>query len=93
MDSRGFPVASRIGRGNQSELETLSGLCLFPGAPKPTLVMDRGIATRENIALMKARGYHYCVVERRPVEKEYAALFEKARETFECFVPPSRAFP
>ena len=89
VDSRGFPVASRIGRGNQSELETLSGLSVFPGAPKPTLVMDRGIATRENIALMKARGYHYCVVERRPVEKEYAALFEKARETFEWFAPHS----
>ena len=92
MDSRGFPVASRIGRGNQSELETLSGLSVFPGAPKPTLVMDRGIATRENIALMKTRGYHYCVVERRPVEKEYAALFETARETFEWFAPhPDRS--
>lgn len=41
---------------------------------------------------MKARGYHYCVVERRPVETEYAALFEKARETFECFAPhPERS--
>ena len=102
VDSRGFPVASRIGPGNQSEpetlpqaldrLETLSGLSVFPGAPKPTLVMDRGIATRENIALMKTRGYHYCVVERRPVEKEYAALFETARETFEWFAPhPNRS--
>lgn len=102
VDSRGFPIASRIGPGNQSEpetlpealdrLETLSGLSSFPGAQKPTLVMDRGIATRENIALMKARGYHYCVVERRPVEKEYAALFEKARDTFEWFAPhPDRS--
>ena len=99
MASRGFPVASRIGPGNQSEPETLplaldrlETLSVFPGAPKPTLVMDRGIATRENIALMKARGYHYCVVERRPVEKEYAALFEKARETFEWFAPhPDRS--
>ena len=99
VDSRGFPVASRIGPGNQSEPETLpvaldrlETLSVFPGAPKPTLVMDRGIATRENIALMKARGYHYCVVERRPVEKEYAALFEKARETFEWFAPhPDRS--
>jgi transposase len=97
VDQRGFPIASRIGPGNQSEpetlpvaldrLETLSGLSVFPGAPKPTLVMDRGIATKENLSLLKKRGYHYCVVERRPVEKEYAELFEKARETFEWFAP------
>ncbi|MHB8369150.1 MAG: IS1634 family transposase, partial [Leptospirales bacterium] len=102
VDERGFPIASRIGPGNQSEpetlpealdrLEALSGLSVFPGAKKPTLVMDRGIATKENIALMKTRGYHYCVVERRPVEKEYTELFEKARETFEWFAPhPERA--
>ncbi len=99
VDERGFPIASRIGPGNQSEpetlpealdrLEALSGLSVFPGAKKPTLVMDRGIATKENIALIKTRGYHYCVVERRPVEKEYAELFEKARETFEWFAPHS----
>ncbi|MHB8370986.1 MAG: IS1634 family transposase, partial [Leptospirales bacterium] len=99
VDERGFPIASRIGPGNQSEpetlpealdrLEALSGLSVFPGAKKPTLVMDRGIATKENIALMKTRGYHYCVVERRPVEKEYTELFEKARETFEWFAPHS----
>ena len=95
VDQRGFPVASRIGPGNQSEpetlpvaldrLETLSGLSVFPGAQKPTLVMDRGIATKENVALLRKRGYHYCVVERRPVEKEYAELFYKARETFAWF--------
>ena len=97
VDQRGFPVASRIGPGNQSEpetlpvaldrLETLAGLKTFPGAQKPTLVMDRGIATRENVALLRKRGYHYCVVERRPVEKEYTELFCKARETFEWFAP------
>ena len=97
VDQRGFPVASRIGPGNQSEpetlpvaldrLETLSGLSAFPGAPKPTLVMDRGIATKENVALLRKRGYHYCVVERRPVEKEYAELFGQVRETFEWFAP------
>ncbi|EQD24492.1 MAG: putative transposase [Leptospirillum sp. Group IV 'UBA BS'] len=97
VDRRGFPIASRIVAGNQSEpetlpvaldrLETLAGLNAFPNGPKPTLVMDRGIATRDNIALLKNRGFSYCVVERRPVEKEYADLFASAKETFEWFAP------
>ena len=97
VDTQGRPVASRIARGNQSEPETLPEALdrieamlprtLFPGAIKPTLVMDRGIATKGNIALLRARGFPYCVVERRAVEKEYQELFESARNTFEWFAP------
>ena len=65
-----------------NRLETHSGLSVFPGAQKPTMVMDRGIATKENVALLRKRGYHSFVVERRPVEKEYAEFFCKVRETF-----------
>ena len=96
VDQKGRPVVSRIDPGNQSEPETLASvldrlesLLVAPipglGFPKPTLVMDRGIATRENLALMKVRGFPYCVVERRPAEKAYREEFEKAKEHFAWF--------
>jgi len=90
VDPRGFPVFSQIYKGNQSEPETLEavldrleensqGALLF----KPTLVMDRGIATRGNLDLMIKRGYAYVVIERRNIQKEYREEFEQAREEFE----------
>lgn len=91
VDAQGFPIFSRIYDGNQSEPETLLDILnrisgenpgLFPEL-KPTIVMDRGIATTENVQLLKERQYPYLVVERRPVEKEYVKEFETARESFE----------
>ena len=98
VDRSGRPIASRIDPGNQSEPETLVSVldrleALLPAPlpgmifPKPTLVMDRGIATRSNLLLMKTRGFPYCIVERRPVEKAYRKEFETAKETFEWFSP------
>ena len=100
VDRSGRPIASRIDPGNPSEPETLVSVLdrldallstTLPGmtVPKPTLVMDRGIATRSNLLLMKSRGFPYCLVERRPAEKEYRKEFETARETFEWFPPNS----
>ncbi len=88
VDQFGFPVFSQIYSGNQSEPKTLADIldelyqesdCLF----KPTIVMDRGIATKDNIGLLKEREYPYIVIERRPAEKEYVKEFESVRETFE----------
>ena len=93
VDSHGFPIFSHIYGGNQSEPETLKNvlnrleqdtLPLFPEY-QPTIVMDRGIATTENLTLLKKREFPYLVIERRPVEKEYLAEFETAKETFERF--------
>lgn len=92
VDSRGFPIFSQIYEGNQSEPEILEdildrlytqGETLFPEA-LPTIVMDRGIATKENLNLLKDRKYPYIVIERRAVEKEYIQEFQNAKETFEC---------
>ncbi len=91
VDQLGFPVFSQIYSGNQSEPKTLAaildelyqeGESLFKPT-RPTIVMDRGIATRDNIDLLKAGEYPYIVIERRPVEKDYASEFESVRETFE----------
>lgn len=91
VDQFGFPVFSQIYSGNQSEPKTLQeilnqvyqdGGLVFTDI-LPTIVMDRGIATRENIALIQSLKYPYIVIERRTVEKEYEEEFANARETFE----------
>ena len=93
VDSFGFPVISQVYEGSQSEPKTLKDIldslvinknALFDNV-KPTIAMDRGIATKENIELLRSADYNYdyVVVERRPVEKDYLKEFEDAKETFE----------
>jgi len=91
VDEHGFPVYSKIYAGNQSEPETLNDVLekLLQEKPTlfqyitPTFVMDRGIATKDNIAIMKDRKLDYIVIERGAVEKKYKEEFENAREGFE----------
>ena len=73
LDMHGFPKKSRIFEGNVSEPKTLEtmikGLAgkainedsLF----KPTIVLDAGIATEDNIKWLKGKPYHYIVVSRK----------------------------
>ena len=91
VDYRGFPIFSQIYKGNQSEAETLEEILkrlyvedetLFKET-LPTIVMDRGIATKKNIELLKEKHYPYIVVERRATEKDYAQEFTLAKDTFE----------
>lgn len=91
VDQRGFPLHSQIYGGNQSEPETLSDIIqrlyqsdetdLFSDI-RPTIVMDRGIATKDNIKLLKENQYPYIVVERRAVEKDYVEEFTNAKSSF-----------
>jgi transposase len=91
VDSQGFPLFSQIYAGNQSEPQTLAQILkqlkedggdLFDGA-KPTLVMDRGIATADNCALMRAEHYPYLVIERREEAKDFEEEFQAAPAGFE----------
>ena len=89
VDSKGFPLFSQIYKGNQSEPETLEKVLnrLADEVNKlpefmPTIIMDRGIATKDNIALLKERHYQYVVVERRPSAKDFIEDFETAKDTF-----------
>ena len=96
VDGRGFPVFSRIYEGNQAEPETLADILdrlvkdgngLFEA--NPIIIMDRGIATRDNIELLKSRNYFYLVIERRKAEKQYVQEFETAREQFQAITTAS----
>ncbi|MCK5690552.1 IS1634 family transposase [Myxococcota bacterium] len=65
LDSSGFVQRSEIFAGNIFEGKTLQGMLEALRAPKGALVvMDRGIATKENIDWMQAEKYRYLVVNR-----------------------------
>ena len=87
------PVVSHIYKGNQGEPETMVDMLnrletMFRyDSPqmvleKPTIIMDRGIATKDNVDLLRERGYQYTVVTREDQTVEYLEEFERARDTF-----------
>jgi len=88
VDQKGFPVFSQVYPGNQSEPETLENILdrleqdMPPLLARPTLIMDRGIATKDNLSLLTARGYPYTVIERRQAERDYEEEF-KDLDSFE----------
>jgi transposase len=67
LDEAGFPKATEIYEGNRADKTTLEsmveGLERRVGKPEggPTVVMDRGMASAENIQRLKQAGYHYLV--------------------------------
>lgn len=83
VDHQGFPCFSQIHPGNQSEPETLEGVLdrieqdTVPLMTKPTMVMDRGIATKDNLTLLKERGYSYAVIERRQTAKNFTEEYRQ----------------
>jgi transposase len=73
LDMQGFPKKSRIFEGNVSEPQTLemmikglAGEDIHGGSLlEPTIVVDAGIATEENIKWLKDKSYPYIVVSRK----------------------------
>jgi transposase len=88
LDEKGFVKGSRIFEGNVSEPRTLLDMVqsihtqtkkerppLF--VDKATVVLDAGIATKENIGLLKEEGFSYIVVSRsKPQEVTDEGLVE-----------------
>jgi transposase len=92
VDGRGFPIFSQIYKGNQSEPATLVSVLdqlqsdmgkVLPGC-LPTLVMDKGIATADNLDLIRQREFPYVIVERRRAEKDHLDAFSNPAD-FSCF--------
>jgi len=69
LDGSGFPRRSEVFAGNASEPKTLAQmvgkLTARDSSPTPTVVLDAGIGTEENIAWLADNGYRYVVVSRR----------------------------
>jgi transposase len=65
LDASGFPKKSKIFPGNVSEPSTLAEMInTLDGNTGATIIMDAGIATKDNIQYLKDNGYHYIVVSR-----------------------------
>jgi hypothetical protein len=70
VDELGFAKYSRLYPGNQVECRSLAEIIESLVALRPnlardrTVVIDAGIATEQNVAWLKANGFHYIVVQR-----------------------------
>ena len=89
VDQHGFPIHSRIYRGNQSEPSTMQEIIAqiydsnedyLVYLEKPAIAMDRGIATKANLDYLKQNGYSYFIIERRDVTKLYKEEFSDIQE-------------
>jgi transposase len=98
LDSSGFPRHSHVYEGNVKEAKTLSEMLhhLEDGGPgvgkNPTVVMDAGIATEENITWLKEHQYPYLVVSRKRHREfdETASIVVKKDD--ECTVRVQKVF-
>jgi transposase len=65
LDGSGFVRRSEVFAGNVAEMRTLEEMLSDLNAPAGSLVvMDRGIATEENLGWLREQGYRYLVVSR-----------------------------
>ncbi len=91
VDGLGFPIFSQIYEGGQSEPKTLTDvlkrLKMDSGSllndDKPILIMDRGIATKDNVALIAENNYPYTIITRRQSEKDYEDEFTVIKQFME----------
>jgi len=99
VDDNQFPMYSRIYSGSQSEPQTLpqvlddledrqkkNGIL---ETCKMILVMDKGIASKDNCRLIRERGHDYVIAYRGNAVERYASEFAQPREGFQTI--PKRA--
>lgn len=92
LDRDRFSVGHEVFDGNRTDATTLGDMLaildkrtgktysdeqlLLPDAPRPLVVMDRGLASKENRETITQRGYSYLVACRASEVTEFAAEFE-----------------
>ena len=82
LDGGGFVRRSRVFAGNVKEDRTLAGmLSALEAPPGARVVLDRGIATEEQVQWLRENGYRYIVVsrERRRQFDAEAAIAHRTR--------------
>jgi transposase len=82
LDRDGFPKAHEVFDGNRQDRTTLSEMLKNlekRTGPKPgaSVVVDRGMAYPENLAEIRARGWHYLVAGRQPERNQWFEDFER----------------
>lgn len=88
LNSVGFPLKSDIYEGNVSEPKTLKEIIdnlNHSFSNRPVIVLDAGIATKENIEWLRENGYAYIVCSRQKQEiaedLSFDVVSEKANNT------------
>lgn len=98
LDSTGFPRRSHVYEGNVNEPKTLSEMIrgLEKGGistgRKPTVVMDAGIATEDNIDWLREHQYPYLVVSRKKHREFDEASSVVVKRDDECTVRAQKVF-
>ena len=98
LDSSGFPRRSHVYEGNVNEPKTLSEMLhvLEKGGSsagqKPTVVMDAGIATEDNISWLVEHQYPYLVVSRKKHREFDEASSVVVKRDGECTVRAQKVF-
>jgi len=98
LDSSGFPRRSHVYEGNVNEPSTLSEMLhdLEKGGIsvglKPTVIMDAGIATEDNITWLQEHHYPYLVVSRKKHREFNEALSVVVKKDDDCTVRAQKVF-
>jgi transposase len=98
LDRDGFPKAHEVFEGNRQDRTTVGemlGSLEKRTGPKPgaTVVVDRGMAYEENLAEIRAHGYHYLVAGRQPERNAWLEEFERGDDWEEVIRQPSPRNP
>jgi transposase len=91
FDRRGFELAHKTFAGNQSdgqslvamigELEAMMAKQALPlTSAKPLVIVDAGVATRQNLRLLRRKGFHYLVNDSRRGRSRYREQFAQKGE-------------
>jgi hypothetical protein len=81
FDGDGFALAHRVFEGNLHDAAGLRRMlgdlkeAAGKGAGEPLVVMDGGVASRENLDLLRGEGFGYLAADRRPGRGAYAEAF------------------
>jgi hypothetical protein len=98
LDSSGFPRRSHVYKGNVNEPGTLADMIsgLEKGSSssghKPTVVMDAGIATEDNLSWLTEHHYPYLVVSRKKHREFDEASSVVVKQDTECTVRVHQVF-
>lgn len=80
LDAEGFVIRHKVFAGNVSDCRTLleavgSLVDVAADGSKPVVVVDGGMATGDNLAELRRRGYDYVVNGKRQARSQFAADF------------------
>lgn len=84
LDLAGFPIFHKTFPGNTHDSKTIAEMIESLDSEtkptdittKPTVILDSGFSSIENLCLIRDRGYEYIVVGKRPTRLAYADKFE-----------------